>query len=456
VQLQDYLRLVRRHWLLILVTTLLGLVVSLAYVLLAPAQYQSTAKALISASTAKTVNDLSQGATYTQSVVKTYADIATTGYVLRPVIQELRLRETSQELAKRVEVTAPADETILEITATDRSPSGAAALANAVASELRAAVANITPSSTSADANFRVVQVEQAAVPVAPASPNVALSLILGVLIGLVLGVLTALLRSTLDTRVRAAHDVEHITERPVLGSMTYDPRVKSSPLVVRESAGSPRAEEFRTLRTNLQFVEIPRGSRAIVVTSSVEGEGKSTIAANLALIMADAGERVALVDADLRRPRLAEYLGMDAGVGMTDVLIEAVPLDDALQQFGDGTLFVLPAGRAAPNPGELVQGERMTQLIEELRGRFDAVIFDAPPLLPVSDARVLAHHTDGALVVASVRKVRRAQLRSALVSLARADARVLGVVMTLVPKRGPDAYGYGYGDYGAAAAVSA
>jgi capsular exopolysaccharide synthesis family protein len=179
-------------------------------------------------------------------------------------------------------------------------------------------------------------------------------------------------------------------------------------------------------------------------------GEGKSTTTANLALALADAGQTVILVDADLRKPKVAEYMNLDGGVGLTDVLIGRADLVDAVQQWGKNSLYVLPAGQIPPNPSELLGSKAMSSLLKELQTEFDWVIFDAPPLLPVTDAAVLSKHVAAVIVVASVAKsTTRHQLETAVQLLETVDVQVGGVVLTMVPTRGADAYGYGHYGYG-------
>ena len=221
----------------------------------------------------------------------------------------------------------------------------------------------------------------------------------------------------------------------------------------------SPRAESFRTLRTNLQFVDVGRASRSFVITSSVQREGKSTTSANLAIAMSDAGSRVLLVDADLRRPKVADYMGLEGAVGLTDVLAGRVKLADVIQPWGTGRLFVLPAGTVPPNPSELLGSQPMQKLIEFFEQEFDAVIFDAPPLLPVTDGAILARKVGAVILVVASGHTHKAQVKGALDTLRNVDAQASGVVLTMLPTKGPDAYGYaryGYYGYGAGQEVKA
>ena len=180
-----------------------------------------------------------------------------------------------------------------------------------------------------------------------------------------------------------------------------------------------------------------------MVVTSSLPGEGKSTTTINLAIALADAGSRVALVDADLRRPSVSKYLGIEGKVGLTTVLIGRATLDDVVQPWGNGKLHVLPSGQIPPNPSELLGSKAMAQVLTQLAAKYDVVLIDTPPLLPVTDAAILARLTSGALVVVSADKLHRNQLRESLGSLETVGARILGIVLNRVARKPSDAYTY-------------
>jgi capsular exopolysaccharide synthesis family protein len=253
-----------------------------------------------------------------------------------------------------------------------------------------------------------------------------------------------AVLRETLDTRIRNEHDVESVTDVSILGGIVFDPKAAERPLIVHVDPRSPRAESFRSLRTNLQFLDVGRADRSFVVTSAVPSEGKSTTAANLAIALADSGASVLLIDADLRRPKMAQYMGIEGGAGLTDVLIGRAEVADVIQPWGRAKLFVLPAGRIPPNPSELLGSARMMHFIGEFNKNYDVVIYDTPPLLPVTDAAILAKSVGGALVVVSAGRTHKNQLRGAIAALANVEASISGLVLTMLPAKGPDAYGYG------------
>lgn len=448
MEIRDYLRAIRRRWLGALVVVVICASLSGGYSLLQKPEYKATAQSFVSIGSATSVTDLNQGGTFAQQVVKSYAAVATTPYVLDKVISRLRLQTTPQRLQQSVQATAPLDTVVISISATDPSPRAAANIANAVADELASAVVALAPGDSDGALPIKVTQIQQAIPSSSPSSPRYVLVILGGLAVGIFLAIVFVALRELLDTRIHSIGDVEQITTSPVLGAIVYEPRSTPTAGVAGLDSQTAQPEEYRTLRTNLQFVAVEKGTADFVVTSSMPSEGKSTTAVNLAVATAAAGKRVLLVDADLRRPRVAEYLGVDGTIGLTDVLIGEVAFEQAVQPWGQSLMAVLPAGRVPPNPNELLQSSRMETLVEGARHQFDVVIFDTPPLLAVSDAAILAKRTSGALLVCAMRQARKGELRHALARLEQVGATVLGLVATKVPHSGPDAYGVNYYGY--------
>ncbi len=289
---------------------------------------------------------------------------------------------------------------------------------------------------------------QSAKVPESPVSPRVALNLVLGFLLGLAVGFGAAVLRSVLDTRIRTVEDIEQLTEAPIIGRIAADPQANKKPLIVHLDPKSPRAEAFRVLRTNMQFFTADEGPNIFVMSSSASGEGKTTTATNLAVAMAETGLEVALVDGDLRKPRVAQCMNIEGAVGLTDVLIGRAEVSDVLQRWGRSQLYVLPAGKIPPNPAELLGSEAMEHTLSVLAAHVDVVIVDAPPLLAVTDAAVMGKMTDGVIMVAAAGSTTKQGLATATASLETAGVALRGVVATMLPTRGPGAYGYGYYAY--------
>lgn len=445
MELSDYIRILRKNWLVIVIATLLGVAVAAGYSLTRTPMYQSDSTIFVSTQSGETIGEIQQGNTFTQARIATYVQLVDEPYVLLPVIQELGLQVSVDSLAARVSASSDLNTTLINVAVTDASPVLAADISNAVSASLAEAVETIETREGQATSPLTVTRVRDAVPATSPVSPNVPLNLALGGLIGLAVGIGFAVLRAVLDNKVRSPRDVEQLTDRPIIGAIPFDPKAKERPLILEADPHNQRSEAFRSLRTNLQFLEM-QGGHTFVITSSVPSEGKSTTTINLAVALADAGKRVALLDCDLRKPKVAEYLNIEGGAGLTDVLIGRARVADVMLPWGKRPLYVLPSGKVPPNPSELLGSKQMNQLLEALANEFDVVLCDAPPLLPVTDAAILSRSATGAIVVVAAGRTTTNQLSGALEALETVGAAVGGVVLTMVPTRGPDAYGYGYG----------
>ncbi len=288
-----------------------------------------------------------------------------------------------------------------------------------------------------------------ATVPSAPSSPKPARSAILALAIGLILGVGAALLLEYLDDSIKSKDDLDTaLAGLPTLGIIpavaTW--KVHEEPIVVTLSApSSPASEAYRSLRTSVQFLNLGRSTTVLEVTSPNPGEGKSTTTINLAVSMAQAGQQVCVVDCDLRKPRLHQFVGLSNKIGFTSALTGECSLSQALQPVPDlAGLSLLASGELPPNPAELLASERTGELFSALRARFDAVLVDSPPALPVTDAAILAPHADATLLVVTAGTTNRRSVSRAVEVLAQVDAPLVGGVLN-ASRRGDD-YRYGYG----------
>lgn len=441
----DYLRILRKHWRSIVAIVLLTVIGAGVFSLMSKPTYTATTSIFLSVKSVTNAGELNSGSSFAENQVQSYARVARTPIVLQSVIDALGLGVTPEQLAGKVTATVPANTATVDIAVVDGDAAEAGRIANAIGDRLVATVKELSPPAANGGETVVATIIRPAATPTSPTTPKPAQNLALGLMLGLLLGAGQAVLRDTLNTVIRSEHDIARVTDRPVIGSIMLDQSLSEGPRSVIADPRSLRAESYRRLRTNLQFLGLEERQRAIVVTSTVPGEGKTTTAINIAVTMAAAGERVLLVDADLRRPRIAEHFGLEGGAGLTTVLIGQATLDDVVQPQGSTGLDVLASGPIPPNPSELLGFPEMKKLLDEATRRYDVVILDTPPLLPVTDAAILSHVTSGALIVVGSRIVRRPELDAALASLDRVETRVLGLVLNKVQKTDEDAYGYGY-----------
>ncbi|WP_197059294.1 polysaccharide biosynthesis tyrosine autokinase [Cryobacterium sp. MLB-32] len=438
----EYLRTIGRRWVVIVLLGALGLGAAWAYASSVPPLYKSTSSVFVSSDRGETTSELVQGSTFSQNLVQSYAQLATMPAVLDPVIEKLNLDTTAPELASSIVAATPLNTVIIEITASSESPTRAAATADAVTTSLATTVQKLAPKGPNNTPSITLSTVSTAQVPTIPYAPNTRLLLITGLGAGLALGIVYALARELLDTRLHGEKSILRVTDAPVLGKIGEKRRSDPDGLVMRVMPRSLLAEGYRRIRTNLEFVDVDNRPRCVVVTSPMVADGKSTSALNLALAMAERAPRVLLIDADLRRPSVAGMCDIEGEVGLTTVLVGAVALEDAITLWG-GVLYVLPSGAVPPNPGQLLGATAMSDLILRLRGEYDFIVIDSPPLLPASDALGLAHLADGAIVVARDKSTRRAQLAATIESLDAVNARLLGIVLNRIQERHSDAYNY-------------
>ncbi|GAA1469869.1 polysaccharide biosynthesis tyrosine autokinase [Microbacterium thalassium] len=460
MDLRDFLRVIRVHWLVIILLTLTGALAAWGYSVMQPKVYTATTSGYVQA--AHTGGDAGSRLVSNQlaeTVAQSYLDIGNWRSVAEYVIDDLDLDVAPESIVGQVTVSS-AGTVVIHVSAQANTPIGARDLAE---SWIRGMVQQVDELEGSNAAAVRLIPGDSARLPGAPSSPNTKLNIVLGGLIGLALGLAYAIIRHILDQRVRDPREVERETGVSVIGTLPDSKDLSTERRVLtftgRGDSASAVAEATRELRTNLRFVDIDNPPRSIVVTSPVPGDGKSTVAANLATSLAAAGEHVVLVDADLRRPMIANMFNLPEGAGLTDLLTDRAELADVAHVVGDtGNLVVIAAGRVPPNPSEVLGSHRMKDLIADL-SKHAIVIIDTPPLLPVTDAAVLSTATDGAVVVLSTGKTTYDMLLKAFENLDKARARPLGVVMNKVPRRGAGAAYYGYqyqGDYGPRAQAKA
>lgn len=452
----DLIRLLRRSWLSVAVGLMIGLILAAAYTLTRPTTYVAESRGVVVAGSTISVGDTMSGDTVTVSRASMYASLVNTSAVAQRADRTL----ASQGITRDGTVTATASEGSPFINVTAQAPTArdAQALANATLSALRVEALRLetfgrTQGRETSEEQMRgmtsinVLAYEPAALPSSPVRPGVIRNLILGGLAGAILGGLIAFGRRALDARIRSQEQVELLTGKAVLGVV---PETKS--LKVRKGQASKRVsgaagEALRQLRTNLRFVSVDAPPRSVVVTSPAPGDGKSTIAAQLARLMAAAGQPVVLIDCDLRRPTQGDQFNVDSGVGVTQVLAGDVLLEEALVESGTRGLQILPAGRIPPNPSELVGSNAMHRLIERLAADH-MVIIDAPPVLAVTDGALLSAAADGTILVTRLGRTHRAALEQSTKLLDQTKARLLGVVLNAASKRSLTDSAYSYTGY--------
>jgi polysaccharide biosynthesis transport protein len=516
--LRDYLHVLRRRKWLVVQAVVLVPAAALAFSIHQQKLYQASAQVLLSSQNlANQLTGTQQTGVNVQAdrVAQTQADVARVPAIAARVLRRVPgTGLTVQRFLSRSSVTTAANADLLTFDVVNRDPALARRLVDEYASSYTVYRRNLDTAAIHAAlqnvdarihqlvdaggrggalyaslvereqtlATMQALQTSNAAVvqqaqKTTQVQPKTSRNAILGVFLGLVLGIGLAFLWEALDTRVRSAEEIgERLGGLPLLARVPVpNKRLRAkNRLVMLENPTGVQAETFRMLRTNLDFATLGRDARTIMVTSAVEREGKSTTIANLAVALARSGQRVVLVDLDLRRPFLHRFFDLD-GPGITQVALGHASLDQALATVAlsdaqsrldaisrgngngngnghggavRGVMKVLASGPIPPDPGEFVRTAVLTEIIEELRLRADYVLIDAPPVLHVGDAMALSTKVDGILVVTRMQVVRRHMLTELSRQLANAPTPVLGFVVTAADEEESYGYGYGYGSY--------
>lgn len=457
--LLDLVRLLRKNIGILLVCLLLGAGAAAAWTLTRPEVYRARAVGLVVAGDTTSVSSATMGDQFARARADAYVTLIGTTAVAKRVQADL----AAQGIAPGgYSAHTSAGTTFITISATASTPQSAQATADA---GLRALIAEALRVETYAQTqgqdlpaeellkltSIHILPYEPASQPMAPDRPNLRRNLLLGAVAGLVLGLAFVVVRRQLDTKVRTREDVEALTNHALLGVIPDSGIVRKqrSAGLAAEPLTGHVGEAMRKLRTNLRFVHVDDPVRALVVTSANPSEGKSTIASNLARLVALSGQSVVLIDCDLRRPSQAIIFGVDSSLGLSQVLAGDLPVNEAMIATEVSGLRLLPAGRVPPNPSELVGSRKMADLIDQL-SRDALVIIDSPPMLAVTDSALLAAATDGAIFVTVAGKTPKDQVRVCAQQLQMVGAAMLGSVLNRVPKRafGDAVYGYGHRNY--------
>ena len=451
MDLRDYIRVARKNWWMAALAVAVGLALATIITVRTPPQYATSTTFFITTPN-NGVTDAYQGGLFSQQRVKSYANLLTGDRLAKAIAAGAKLNLTPMEVRERITAQAVPETVLLEARVTDGSAERSQRIAHELAVQFKALVESLETPPAQRTSAVKVEVVAGPELDETPVSPRPMRNLGLAAILGLLAGAAGAVLREVLDTTVKNSETLHALAGAPVLAAVPFDTDAKGEPSIVANGGHSARAEALRQLRTNLQYVDADRPVKTLVVTSAVPGEGKSSTTCGLAVLFAEAGQRVLIIDADLRRPRIADYLGLEGKVGLTTVLVGKASVDDVVQRYGTD-LWVLASGFLPPNPSELLGSRHMADLLEELRDKFDTIIVDCPPLLPVTDAAVVAARADGALLLSRARKTTGAQVTTAVQALRSVDARLLGCVLNMVAAKGPDAYYY-YDEYSSKAAT--
>lgn len=449
MDLRNFVRLLRSHWLLIALVTLVAGASSAVLTSRMTREYSSSVTFYVSAQAQASRDPIAayEGALFSQQEVQSYVDLLTGPRLAQSVADALRLRMSAARLSGELTARLVPQTVLLTATVTDTSPNRAKAIAQAIGTQFVKLVDSLERPPGKGPAMVRITVVAPATLSSTPVSPQPMKNIGIAVGLGLLAGIGLAALRRSLDTTVKSVDQLTTVTDgKPVLGTVPSDHAARKRPIIVDASSFGRRAEAFRKLRTNLQFLDVDMPHKVLLITSCLPEEGKSSTTCNLAVALAQSGKRVIVVEADLRRPRATGYLGLPGGAGVTSILLGSAEVSDVIQSWGDDLFTVLASGPPAPNPSELLGSHRMRQLIEELRASYDYVLVDTPPVLPFADALATGPACDGALLVVRYGKIRADHVRRTAAALSAVGISLLGTVLSMSPEKRNPEYGYGYG----------
>jgi capsular exopolysaccharide synthesis family protein len=459
VNARDYLALLRENRLLIGACLVAGIVVASVVTLLMPTKYASTATFYVVAASgtgaSSGASDNYQGAQLATDRVKSYTELLTGARVAQGAATTVGGGTTPNQVLDAVSATSVDQTVIITLAVTDTSPARARQIATAVSNTFTELVRQLESTSgpdSPAQAPAVTAQVLQPpSLPDMPVSPSRSLNLAIGVVVGLLVGFGAAVVRRSLDVTVRSVDELEGIVEAPVLGTVPEDRNARRTPVPpAPDGTGYARAEAFHRIRTALESRAAggsEGGGCVLVVTSAVPGDGRTTTACNLAAALAAVGSRVVLVDGDLRRPKVAAYLGLRSEPGLTAVLTGQASFTSAVQTWSDDHLAVLTSGAPTPRPNELLASRPTADLIDRMRHDYDYVIIDAPAVLAVADAATVGAHADGVVLVSRRGATKRPELQSAVSFLRSVSVPVVGAILSRVPER-QRGRTPGYGDH--------
>jgi capsular exopolysaccharide synthesis family protein len=422
----------RAGWWLLLVGLLVGGAVALGVSLLQTPVYASSTQFFITTTTDPSAAQALQGSQFSVQRAVAYAQLIPGEDLATRVIHRLHLDMSTEELQSQIEASEVVDTGLIDVTVTDPSASQAKSIADAIDTEFGPFITELETPAGGGASPVKVTVTDRPEIAVVPTSPDIRRNVATGAVLGLLAGAALTVARGRPDSTIEDAEQAAELADAPVIGHIVRDDALAKEHLIDRTGAGLA-TENYRQLRNHLQWLDVDNPPTVIMVTSAVPAEGKTMTVLNLGLVLADAGRKVTIVDADLRTPKVTKYLGMPGGAGLSNILGGSAELVEVVQRYNDRDMWVIAAGPTPSNPGELLSSGQMQSLIKRLRGDNDYVLFDAPPMLPVADASGLAAHMDGVLLAVRQGRTRAGQVREAAERLRQVRARTLGVILTMV-----------------------
>jgi capsular exopolysaccharide synthesis family protein len=394
-----------------------------------PRSYTAQTQLFVSSAVGTPTDTLLQNSSLAQQRVPSYAELVSSPLVAEEVIKRLRLRASPEAVAYKIQASSPLDVAVIDVTVHDNTALGAYRLATAVGDVFGGVVGRIE-ASPDGRSPIRITVVRPPVLPQGPTGQRPLLELAIALFLGLILGAIAALVRARTDDRVYDAEELRSTLDLRPLATIVLSSYGRRSRKAANAWPSAAAAEGFRVLRTNVQALVAAEKLRSVLVTGALPGDGSSAVARDLAMAVGAAHMRVLLVEANLRDGGAGEQWGIDERAGLSQVLGGTVDVEDVIQPWHNATIDVLPAGPPAANPSELLASQAMRDLIGKLGDAYDLVLFDAPGVLAVTDAAVLATRTGGTILTVWLGRTTRGAVRRSVQALTDLDARVLGAAV--------------------------
>ena len=428
MELKNYFHIFKRYFFIILLFDILTTSITTVLVFTIPPIYQASTILMVNQANTDAIN-LNDIMT-SERLAKTYAEIITKRSILSDVISQLGLTVDYEELSKKVEVQLIRDTQLISLSVKDKNPNQAAQIADAIAQEFSQEVIALQGDRQ----NYNTIAiVEKAAPPQKAHSPQKTLSISLSFILSLLTITSITFLIEYLDDTFKDEFDIKEFLKLPHLGTISYikEHQRRHGNLATLSDFHNPCVEAFREIRTNIQFSQPEKGTKSFLITSASPGEGKSQITANLAVVMAQAGYKTILIDADLHRPSQHEIFQVENSLGLTDILTTKDMPQIPWQETKVSGLSLITSGSFLPNPSEWLGSTKMYDLIEKLKGeKFHTLIFDTPPIGFVTDAAILSSMVDGTILVIETGKTNRTEALKAIEAIQKVGGEIIGTIL--------------------------
>jgi capsular exopolysaccharide synthesis family protein len=439
----DLVQIIRKRIATVIVTFCVVFAAVAAFTFMSPTKYTATAELFATytgqADSPQNSSEMSSGASYLSTQIKTYPQLIKTQAVLQPVISDLNLNMKVSQLADMVTATNPSNTFMVDVSVEAGGATQSADIANSVANNLSEQISSALYTDGASKSPIQLSVVQKAVPPESPSSPKTVLYLAAGVILGVIAAIGAALLKDMINTKVDDTDEVKELTHSASLGTVPRSDVFDDTRPAVVGNPSSREAEEFRRIRTNIAFLnpDVHDRGHLLVITSTEPSEGKTTISVNTAAAIAEDGKTVLLIDADLRHPSVAKSLGIEGHVGLSHILSGQATPREIVQKYWKPNFHVLPAGRRPGNASILLNSQVMHEMVVQALQQYDYVILDTAPMSVSTDAAVFGRLADGVVMVIGKGVAEKKELEATVQSLGTAEVPVLGYVFNLAdPKK--------------------